>query len=254
MDDSRTRWPGHPAGRPPPAERLRFRPAPTGAPAGASSGARNAARTAAPTAGPTAGRTLELAALPGHRPALAHLPATTGSLLLVVFFHGAGGRPDQSLDVMRAVADRHGFAVLAPASRGPTWDRVLGGFGPDVGNLDALLDGLAAHQPVDRLVLAGFSDGASYALSLGLSNGDLLDGVVALSPGFAAPGARVGKPPLFVSHGERDTVLPVERCSRVLVPALRSDGYDVTYREFAGGHDVPSAVREEAGSWISARR
>jgi len=33
-------------------------------------------------------------------------------------------------------------------------------------------------------------------------------------------------------------VLPIDRCSRRLVPILREDGYDVDYREFDGGHEL----------------
>jgi phospholipase/carboxylesterase len=42
-----------------------------------------------------------------------------------------------------------------------------------------------------------------------------------------------------VSHGIDDRVLPIDPCSRRLVPALRNSGYDVDYREFDGGHTVP---------------
>ena len=205
--------------------------------------------------GPGATGTIELRGMAGHQPALAYLPsgADAAPLSLVVMLHGAGGRPARSVDLLRPLAERDGFAVLAPKSLGATWDRVLGAFGPDVRNLDALLQDFSRRTPVARVVLAGFSDGASYALSLGIGNGDLLDAVVAFSPGFAAPGARRGRPPVFVSHGVEDRVLPIDRCSRRLVPALRGEGYDVTYREFAGGHEVPEDVRDEASRWITGK-
>ncbi len=61
------------------------------------------------------------------------------------------------------------------------------------------------------MALAGFSDGASYALGLGLANGGLLPRIVALLAGFLPPGPRHGKPPVFVSHGVADDVLPIVR-------------------------------------------
>jgi hypothetical protein len=67
-------------------------------------------------------------------------------------------------------------------------------------------------------------------------NGDLFDAVVAFSPGFAAP---------VVTHGRP----PVQRCSRRLVPRLRSLGYDVTYAEFVGGHEGPEPVVRQAVQW-----
>lgn len=198
--------------------------------------------------------TVEAVDLPGHRPAQRYVPADlTGPVPLVVMFHGAGGRPEQSVALLRPFADRHGFAVLAPGSRAATWDRVLGSFGPDVRATDAVLRRFSERTPVIRVALAGFSDGASYALSLGLSNGDLVEAVMAFSPGFAAPARRRGGPAVFVSHGVDDRVLPIDRCSLRLVPALRDQGYAVTYREFAGGHEVPAAVGDEASRWLSGR-
>jgi phospholipase/carboxylesterase len=70
--------------------------------------------------------------------------------------------------------------------------------------------------PVDarRLEVTGFSEGVSYVLSVGLPNGDLFTHVIAFSPGFASSAAYRGKLPVFVSHGTRDKVLPIDRCSR----------------------------------------
>ena len=98
--------------------------------------------------------------------------------------------------------------------------------------------------------MGGFSDGASYALSLGLANGDVFDSVVAFSPGFAAPLLRHGSPRIFVSHGTSDSVLPIRACSRTLVPRLEGEGYAVTYQEFDGGHVVPTAAVDEAVRWL----
>ena len=68
--------------------------------------------------------------------------------------------------------------------------------------------------------------------------------MVAFSPGFVAGTARAGRPAVFVSHGDADDVLPVDRTSRRIVPALRDDGYDVTYREFPGGTRRPAGGGE----------
>ena len=55
-----------------------------------------------------------------------------------------------------------------------------------------------------RVAIAGFSDGASYALSVGLANGDLFTHVIAYSPGTVAPPSLRGDPSLFITHGIRD--------------------------------------------------
>ncbi|CAA9490767.1 MAG: Phospholipase/carboxylesterase [uncultured Rubrobacteraceae bacterium] len=106
----------------------------------------------------------------------------------------------------------------------------------------------------ERLAVGGFSDGASYALSLGIDNGDLFSHVLAFSPGFMAPAERRGRPPVFVSHGTADQVLPIDRTSRRIVPQLERQGYQVTYREFDGPHTVPKPVAREALEWFIADR
>ena len=101
------------------------------------------------------------------------------------------------------------------------------------------------------MAVRGYSDGASYAISLGSSNGDLFGHVLAFSPGFMAPAERVGSPRFFVSHGTRDGWLPIERTSRRLVPELEGLGYEVRYREFDGPHVVPPGIAREAVGWFA---
>jgi phospholipase/carboxylesterase len=170
---------------------------------------------------------------------------------LVVSLHGAGGVPDDALDLFRPYADEAELIVLAPKSSGPTWDVAQGGFGPDVLAIDRLLAQVFAEHDVDQVAVAGFSDGASYALSLGLTNGDLFRSVIAFSPGFIAYQQATGAPRLFISHGTHDSVLPIGRTSRRGVPSLRAAGYRVRYREFDGEHEVPGPIVQEAVEWLS---
>ena len=189
---------------------------------------------------------------PGDTAAAAYVPAASAPRRLVVVLHGAGGTPASALRLLRPVAEAAGLLLLAPASTGRTWDMIVGGYGPDVTRIDRAVAAVSARYRVrpDRYVLAGFSDGASYALSLGVANGDLVEAVVAFSPGFLAPLLRTGRPRVLVSHGTADPVLPIDRCGRRVVRELRRDGYDVTYEEFAGGHEVPDAIRDRAVAWL----
>jgi phospholipase/carboxylesterase len=175
-------------------------------------------------------------------------------LPLVVALHGAGSSGRAMVDLLGTPAARAGFLLLAPDARGTTWDLIEGGFGPDVARLDATLREVYGQWRVDpgRTVLAGFSDGASYALSLGIGNGDRFSHLVAFSPGFMAPDGAHGRPSVYVSHGREDPVLPIDACSRRLVPALRAAGYDVRYTEFDGGHAVPAEISQEAFAWVEA--
>jgi phospholipase/carboxylesterase len=167
---------------------------------------------------------------------------------IMVLLHGAGGDASATLELLRGLAEATGSILLAPTSREYTWDVIVGGYGPDVEAIDRVLEETFSHYAVDptRLAVGGFSDGASYALSLGINNGDLFTDVLAFSPGFMAPSVRVGIPRFFVSHGTRDQVLPIERSSRRIVPQLEHAGYEVTYREFEGGHTVPPEIALEA--------
>lgn len=190
--------------------------------------------------------------LPGTKPALLYVPrgySREKPMPLVVMLHGAGGAARHSVDLVRRHADRLGFIVLAPASRGSSWDIIAErGYGPDVERIDQALKHVFARYSVDRkrLGIAGFSDGASYALSLGLTNGQLFSDVIAFSPGFMAPSRQEGRPNIFVSHGVQDQVLPIDRCSRRIVPQLKAAGYAVDYREFPGGHTVPEDLSTRA--------
>ncbi|WP_345770662.1 alpha/beta hydrolase [Blastococcus saxobsidens] len=218
--------------------------------------ARLSARPGAPavaTAPAPGTRALDLGAEPDP---LLHVPpagAAGRPLPLVVSLHGAGGSPQAGLELLRGPADELGVVVLAPGSRGPTWDAVGGTYGPDVARLDRALRQVFTELPVDpgRIGIAGFSDGASYALGLGLANGRLFSRVMAFSPGYVPPAPRSGTPEVFLTHGEDDTVLPVDRTSRRIVPALRDEGYDVTYREFAGPHTLPPELARAAVEWFA---
>ena len=175
---------------------------------------------------------------------------------LILSLHGAGGSGRRGLRRLQSLADASGLIVLVPDSRGGTWDVVRsGGFGPDVEFLDRALDLVFARYNVDpaRMVAEGFSDGASYALSLGLLNGDLFTHVIAFSPGFVTDGSRRGKPRIFLSHGVQDRVLPIDLCSRRIVQQVRGDGYDVRYTEFDGGHEVPLEIAGAALAWLGDR-
>lgn len=186
---------------------------------------------------------------------LAYVPPSLdeGPMPLVVLLHGAGGSARQGLDLLLPVADEHRLILVAPTSALSTWDVIVDGYGPDVLRIDGLLEQISAAYPVRGLTVGGFSDGASYAVSLGIGNGDVFDSVVAFSPGFAAPLVEHGRPRFYVSHGTQDRVLPIGTCSRRLVPRLQQGGYPVTYDEFDGGHDVPESIMRTAASWLTGR-
>ncbi len=191
----------------------------------------------------------------GRREAILYVPpgyTPESPAPFALSLHGAGGRAENGLWPLRELADSAGIILLAPSSRRQTWDLLTGGFGPDVAVLDDALRQTFDRYAVDphRLAIGGFSDGASYALTLGLMNGDMFTHILAYSPGFMAPMDQRGSPRVYISHGTNDSVLAIDRCSRRIVPQLQRAGYDVTYREFMGPHTVPPEIARESLSWL----
>jgi phospholipase/carboxylesterase len=177
-----------------------------------------------------------------------------GKVPLLVYLHGASQSSASMIRRVGPFAEEFGVALFCPDSRNTTWDAIRGEFGPDVVFLNRALEHIFSQLAVDpaRFAIGGFSDGASYALSLGIANGDLFPKVVVGSPGFVMPAEAHGRPRFYISHGTADQILPIDQCSRVIVPRLRAMGYDVTYREFEGRHELPAEIANEAFRWMAA--
>jgi len=172
---------------------------------------------------------------------------------LAVMLHGAGGQAQHGLDLIRQHADGRNIVLLAPASRNATWDIIVKeSFDADVIFIDQALKIVFNKLNIDtsHIALGGFSDGASYALSLGLGNGDLFTHLLAFSPGFYYTLENAGSPPVFISHGINDGVLPIDRCSRRIVPRLQKQGYRINYLEFNGQHEIPGNITAKAVAWF----
>lgn len=212
------------------------------------------ARPGVPTVPPVAGRTV--LGLETGRDGLLYVPSSYDPDVpapLFVALHGATGSAANWASY-EARAEARGMILLAPDSREVTWDVVLGYLGPDIAFLNRALEHTFDRCRIDptRLCLGGFSDGASYALSIGRSNGDLFSHLVGYSPGFLTEfqGTLVGLPRVFISHGTSDPVLPIDQTREVIVPYLQGRGHAVEYREFDGGHLVPAEISEAALDWV----
>lgn len=207
------------------------------------------------------GRTLDLGdGAIGYVPASA--PAGQG-LPVVVLLHGAGQRPRPMLEGFVGEAERHGVALVAPASKAATWDMIVEvaaerrrpsgrPFRPslavDLPRIEAALAAMATRVPLaaDRVALAGFSDGASYALTIGTMNPATFDTIIAFSPGmgFVAPTLSSGQR-IFIAHGTADPILPYEGTRDGIAAPLRNR-VALKFRSFTGGHFMPRDVREDA--------
>lgn len=199
--------------------------------------------------------------------AIAYVPASAGPRPpLLVLLHGAGHRQREMLERFIPEADTRGIVLLAPTSQGITWDTVETAEEPpsrdsplanavarrfsssrDAGRVEAAIAALAKQVPVDpeRTVLAGFSDGATFALAMGMSRAYPFAAVIAWSPGIAirvtnpARGRRV-----FISHGRQDRILRFADTCGEIVPLVESEGAIVTFMPFNGDHEAPPAVKD----------
>ncbi|MGH3071098.1 MAG: alpha/beta hydrolase, partial [Gaiellaceae bacterium] len=175
-----------------------------------------------------------------------------GARALVGVLHGAGGSPASALEAFRGGWKTPGLVLIAPAAKGQTWSILRSEQDLDLESVNLSLAESYERCTVDRgrIGVGGFSDGATYALTLGVSNGDLFPAIMALSPGGIVGGQQVGTPRVFVSHGTRDTVLPIARAGDAVVKTLRDAGYPVTYRRFRGGHEASTETSAAAIRWF----
>jgi predicted esterase len=212
-------------------------------------------RASVPTGESTAGPGTEPLGLGSERDGVVHAPPgyrPGQAAPLVVMLHGAGGSARRALPRLQPLADAHGLLLLAVDSREVTWEAIAERFEPDTRFIDRALARVFSRYTVDpaRIAAEGFSDGASYALGLGLTNGDLFTHAIAFSPGSVPLLERHGAPAVFVSHGTADEILPIDQCSRRIVPELRRRQYAVDYVEFDGPHTVPPAIAAQAVRWL----
>ena len=226
--------------------RFKARPNPAGKPSASPS----------PLGSSTVGRQTYLG-LDRDRDAILQLPkgTTNTPLPLLLFLHGATQSAEDMFWYLDSAPDEAGVAILAPNARETTWDAITSSFGPDIDFVNRALQRVFDTVAIDptRLAIGGFSDGATYAIALGLINGDLFKRVLACSPGFVIDVAAQGKPSFFISHGTRDNILPIDRCGRRVAADLKARGYEVTFREFDGRHEIPKDVMSEELRWMAGK-
>ena len=173
----------------------------------------------------------------------------------LMMLHGFGGT-GTGVRYTFPLAEEFGVIVIGPESRALTWGQSAPGFDDDVRYLGAAYRYVASVLDIDpdRVALGGHSDGAGYALSMGLAYGDVFNHLMIFSGGLMIPYRRRGKPRVFFGHGIDDHQMPIDDTSRKFAAQLKNEGYDVTTREYQGGHGVSLPVVREAFEWFVAKR
>lgn len=182
--------------------------------------------------------------------AFAYVPTDlTAPAPLIVLLHGSGGDARYFLDQFKRDADARGVILLSVQSSGPTWAQRKPTDGEaDVADIKAAIAELSTKTSIDshRTAVMGFSDGASYALSVGLAYPDLFRSIVAFSPGYAfGPSELDTSQRIFISHARRDPVLPANNV-RAMVSAFEKAGYSPEVHWFNGGHEIDPDLKKAA--------
>lgn len=126
--------------------------------------------------------------------------------------------------------------------------------------IDRFVDEVTGAYPIDpqRLFLLGFSQGSLLSMCYALTQPARVAGVVAQS-GYIPHGlaleideAGVKGKPFLLTHGELDTMIPVEwgRASR---DRLQSLGAELTYHEFQMGHSVSMESLAVISEWLESQ-
>ncbi len=181
---------------------------------------------------------------------------------LFTLFHGAGRMEDFFIRSCEDQPDRRDALFFIPISVGPTWDLITGDEAqPDVDFLRYAWDLIYRRYPIERerQALIGFSDGASYALSIGLSNPGFFDALLCWAAGFVVVDrngfdAEAPMPPVYIEYGTHDQLFDFERIALPMKDDLERAGCAVTFSVDEGGRHMPSgSFLDEALDWYFAR-
>ena len=107
---------------------------------------------------------------------------------LVTVLHGAGRQDELLVRACQGEPEKRQALFLVPRSVQPTWDLIACDERPDLDFLEHAYDLIYRRYPIDpaRQALLGYSDGASYALAVGLSNPHVFCAVMGWAAGFVA--------------------------------------------------------------------
>ncbi len=184
---------------------------------------------------------------------------------LVVWLHGAvvrdeDGGGSSGVAVLRESAEAQGFLVVSPsATKDCPWWSPAG-----VAHVRAAVAEMARRYRVDadRVVAAGFSDGASGCFHLLFHAPDpfacfvaaMGNPIITRAVGGPACLPNAASRPLLAFNGTEDALYPAEQV-RPLIEELTAGGARITWRSLEGaGHDLGAALerRDEVTAFVEA--
>lgn len=182
--------------------------------------------------------------------------------------HGMGSNERDLLSLVRGLEDTfYIFSIRGPLSQPPGYAFfTIEGYGKphrdvfdhSIGQLTHFLDYASENYPIEpeEIYLLGFSQGAIVAMTLGLTLGERIKGIVALSgylPFFVKEEydiKSIQNLSIFISHGVNDPVLPYELGveSRTF---FEKQGANVSFHSYPEGHHVSLQNYRDLMEWIT---
>ena len=176
---------------------------------------------------------------------------------LFTVFHGAGRQDEMLVKACRGEPEARQAFFFIPRSVQSTWDLIAGGDEVDLKFLEYAWDLIYRRYPVDSMsqCLIGYSDGASYALSLMLSNPGFFDAALCWAAGFAVldrNAVRMAdrRTRVYLEYGTHDQVFAFDTVALPMRERLEQAGYLVKFSVDEGGRHWPSGTfQAEALDW-----
>lgn len=181
--------------------------------------------------------------------------------------HGIGSNEQNMLSLVEGLEESfYIFSIRGHLTQGPGFAFfTIEGYGKPhrevfddgINRLKNFVDYASEKYPLDlsNLYLLGFSQGAILSMTLALTLGNKIKGIVALSgyiPMFVKeeytinPGHNLSA---FISHGEYDQVLPFE-WGKENVEYFTKLGIPVTFKTYPEGHSVSLTNFQDFRAWI----
>lgn len=130
-------------------------------------------------------------------------------------------------------------------------------FDASIEGLELFIDEAVKKYPIDEqeIYLLGFSQGAILSMSLAITMGEKIKGIIALNgyiPSFVKSEYELKFGPntsIFISHGEYDPIFPIEN-GKANYDYFLAHFNDTTYKTYESGHTVTDENKKDLIKWI----
>lgn len=179
----------------------------------------------------------------------------------LVLLHGTGGDEHDLVPLARDLSDKFNIlslrgrinegGMLRFFRRFDMYNFDLENVKQEAEHITKFLSNFKKDHKLKKLILLGYSNGASMIEALILENDALYEGAVLLQPGLLKEDLKFMENKflkVFVSVSDNDPYLPVKR-QQTLVKALE-ESFDVTVSHHNNGHGLTYTVMHDLRKWL----